>query len=151
MTPEVALSGYDVSRETIERLSHYVALIEKWNPAINLVAKSTLPSIWHRHIADSLQVASYLQPEQRKWVDLGSGGGLPGLVVAIVAMESCPELQLELVEVDQRKSAFLREVARQLNLPVMVANEKIETLAPQAADIVSARALAALATFNRAD
>ncbi len=144
MTPEVALSGYDVSRETIERLSHYVALIEKWNPAINLVAKSTLPSIWHRHIADSLQVASYLQPEQRKWVDLGSGGGLPGLVVAIVAMESCPELQLELVEVDQRKSVFLRQVIRELGLNAQVHTAKIETLSPQGADVLSARALAPL-------
>ncbi|WP_151718942.1 16S rRNA (guanine(527)-N(7))-methyltransferase RsmG [Gemmobacter serpentinus] len=134
----------NVSRETLDQLETYAGLIRKWNPVVNLVAKSTLDALWDRHILDSAQLLPLIQPDLRHWVDLGSGGGLPGIVVAILAREIAPQARVTLVEVDQRKSAFLREVSRQLNLPVKVATEKIETLAPQGADVISARALAAL-------
>lgn len=144
MNPDQLPDGMIVSRETLDRLSQYVEMIKKWNPAINLVSKSTLPSIWQRHIADSFQLASYIEPRQRIWADLGSGGGLPGLVVAIVAKEVHPDLEVKLVEVDQRKSVFLRTVARDLSLSVQVYSQKIESLSPIGADVISARALAPL-------
>lgn len=144
MTQDFLPEGFNVSRETMERLSHYVALMQKWNQAINLVSKSTIPQIWQRHIADSLQLTGYLQSDQSVWADLGSGGGLPGLVIAIVAKESHPNLRFHLVEIDQRKSVFLRQVAHDLNLNVHVHTSKIEETAPLQADVLSARALAPL-------
>lgn len=134
----------DVSRETMDLLEAYAGLIRKWNPVVNLVAKSTIDQLWDRHILDSLQLRPLIQPDLKHWLDLGSGGGLPGVVIAILAREIAPEARVTLVEVDQRKSAFLREVSRQLNLGFQVENRKIEQLAPQGADVISARALAAL-------
>lgn len=142
MGSEVVLS--DVSRETLDLLEAYVALIRKWNPTVNLVAKSTIDQIWDRHILDSAQLRPLIQADLTHWLDLGSGGGLPGVVVAILAREIAPEARVTLVEVDQRKSAFLREVSRQLDLNLQIATRKIEDLEPQRADVVSARALAAL-------
>ena len=147
MTGDQLPSGLDVSRETLERLSHYVALLQKWNQAINLVSKSTIPLIWERHIADSLQLSAYLRSDQQVWGDLGSGGGLPGLVIAIIAKELQPKLQVHLVEIDQRKSVFLRQVARDLDLKVQVHTQKIELATPLCADVLSARALAPLTTL----
>lgn len=147
MTSVHDFADMDVSRETLDRLSHYVGLIQKWNQAINLVSKSTIPQIWNRHIADSLQLASYLDETQSKWADLGSGGGLPGLVVAIVAKERYPNLHFDLVEIDQRKSVFLRQVAQDLDLRVKVHTTKIEDTSPLNASVISARALAPLSVL----
>ena len=147
MTPQDALSGFDVSRETTDKLKAYVALIEKWNPAINLISKASMDQIWQRHIADSLQVASLMTKDQQSWADLGAGGGLPGLVVAILASEKAPGLSVDLVEVDQRKSVFLRQVAAALDLKVQVHTRKIEDLSRLGAEVVSARALAPLSTL----
>lgn len=133
-----------VSRETEAALHRYVDLLVKWNKAINLVAKSTLTDIWTRHIEDSLQLTTELGTQPKLWVDLGSGGGLPGLVVAIVAQISSPETRFVLVESDLRKATFLREVSRQLSLRVTVLAERIESCPPQSADVLSARALAPL-------
>lgn len=142
-----AVTGFDVSRETLEKLQAYVAMIEKWNPAINLVARSTLGQIWQRHIADSLQVAEFLTQDQRLWCDIGSGGGLPGLVVAILAHDLTPGLRVDMVEVDQRKSVFLRQVVRELGLTCRVHTSKIEDLPPMSAEVLSARALAPLSSL----
>lgn len=128
-----------VSRETMERLEAYVALIRKWSPKINLISRGDLAHIWERHIEDSLQVAAFAQPDQL-WSDLGSGGGLPGIVVAITQ----PKTQIHLVESDQRKAAFLRTCARELDLTLTVHSQRIEVLPPLQADILSARALAPL-------
>lgn len=147
MTPQDAVSGFDVSRETLDKLKAYVALIEKWNPAINLISKASMDQIWQRHIADSLQVASLMAEDQHSWADLGAGGGLPGLVVAILAGERAPGLSVDLVEVDQRKSVFLRQVAATLDLKVKVHTRKIEDLSRLDAEVVSARALAPLTTL----
>lgn len=138
------VAGLDVSRETSEKLASYVALIQKWNKAINLISRSSEADIWQRHIADSAQLAQHLPSGPRLWLDLGSGAGLPGIVLAIIAAEVAPSLRFELVEVDQRKATFLRQVSRELGLNVTVLTERIEALTPRLADVVSARALASL-------
>lgn len=138
------VAGLDVSRETSEKLDSYVALIQKWNKAINLISRSSEADIWQRHIADSAQLAQHLPSGPGLWLDLGSGAGLPGIVLAIIAAEVAPSLRFELVEVDQRKATFLRQVSRELGLNVTVLTERIEALTPRLADVVSARALASL-------
>ena len=134
----------NVSRETMARLETYAALLRKWNPAINLVAKSTLPDLWQRHFEDSAQLLGLCPQGATTWCDLGSGGGFPGMVVAIMAREARPDLRVSLVESDQRKATFLRAVARDTGTEVVVHAVRTETLTPQGADIVSARALAPL-------
>ena len=135
----------DVSRETWARLERLVALLEKWQRTINLVAPSSLPDVWVRHVADSLQLLK-LAPGAKHWVDLGSGGGFPGLVVAAAFVE-VEGASVELIESDQRKCGFLREAAREMRAPVKVHNARIEAALEDWAapvDVVSARALAPL-------
>ena len=141
MTGNRGASYLNVSRETSERLEILETLMRKWNPAINLVSRNSLTDLWERHIADSIQVFRCVEARGH-WVDLGSGGGFPGLVVAILAATECPDLTVTLVESDQRKSAFLRRVIRDTGIPCQVRTERIEVLEPQQADILSARALA---------
>lgn len=138
---------WDVSRETLDRLQTYEALIRAWNPRINLVSASTLAALWTRHFGDSAQLFSLAPENARLWADLGSGGGFPGLVIAILAAEARPALSVTLVESDQRKAAFLATAARTLGLSVVVRAERIETLPPLGADVLSARALAPLDTL----
>lgn len=138
------LPELDVSRETLERLEAYLALLEKWNPAINLVAKSTIQYAWERHFIDSAQVYSFAPGQITHWADFGSGGGFPGLVCAVLASELSPRTKFTLVESDQRKATFLRTVARELDLDVSVISKRIEDIEPLEADLISARALAAL-------
>lgn len=140
---EFAAAGLNVSRETIGRLEVFAGLLAKWNTAINLVAKTTLAQVWFRHILDSAQAFQYGR-EAGKWADLGSGGGFPGLVVAILAAEKAPAMQITLVEADQRKSAFLRQVCQTLGLRADVLSERIESIPPLRSNVVSARALAPL-------
>ena len=128
----------NVSRETIEKLDHYVAEVLRWNPAINLVSKSSVAEIWQRHVLDSAQLFP-LADSQGKWADLGAGGGFPGIVVAIMGAA-----KMVLVESDQRKATFLRQMARQLSLHVDVCAKRIDAIEPLAAETVSARALASL-------
>ena len=131
----------DVSRETIEKLEAFEALLAKWTKTINLVAPNTVSSIWERHIIDSAQVYSISPKAWSNWVDLGSGGGLPALVVAILDGGQHP---LTLIESDQRKCLFLNTVRRELSLNVLVKPERIENANPKYSDILSARALAPL-------
>ena len=133
----------DVSRETRADLEHYADLISKWSPKINLVAKSTLKDVWARHIIDSIQVYR-AAPSFSAWADLGSGGGMPGLVAAIIAKHENPEARFVLVESDGRKATFCKTVIRELSLCAEVKVERIEEAAALGADIVSARALAPL-------
>ena len=100
----------DVSRETIERLKTYEALLRKWTQKINLVARSTLDDLWARHFVDSAQIYRLAPHPVGHWADLGSGGGFPGLVIAIMAMEHQSPARVTLVESDSRKCAFLRTV-----------------------------------------
>lgn len=137
----------DVSRETMDRLECFVGLLLKWNPAINLISRSTEQDVWGRHIQDSLQLLQIAPVKPRIWMDLGSGGGLPGIVVAAVLAETVPDCAVHLVEADSRKATFLREASRQLSISTVVHGERIEKLAPLTADVVSARALASLPTL----
>ncbi|UWQ07795.1 16S rRNA (guanine(527)-N(7))-methyltransferase RsmG [Aliiroseovarius crassostreae] len=135
---------FDVSRETLERLEIYASLLKKWNPAINLVAPSTINDLWERHFLDSAQVFSALPQDAKKWCDVGTGGGFPGLIVAMLAQEKAPELQVTCIESDLRKATFLRTVLRETGVEANVLSERIEQAEPQAADVFSARALASL-------
>lgn len=131
----------DVSRETLDRLEAYAALVRKWNPRINLVSKGSLPDLWERHIVDSVQTVRIPRCHGH-WVDIGSGGGFPGIVAAILGFHQ--KAQFTLVESDQRKSAFLRTVIRELSLNAKVETARIEEIAALEADILSARALSDL-------
>ncbi len=133
-----------VSRETMQRLQIYVDMLIKWQKAINLVAPGTLPDAWARHIVDSAQIFPLVDKTQGKWLDMGSGGGFPGLVCAILAAEAAPLIDFHFIESDLRKCAFLRDVARQTNLSIHVMSRRIEDAPPQNADIISARALSDL-------
>lgn len=134
----------DVSRETHERLSHFVDLVIKWNRSINLVAPSTIDAIWNRHIHDSAQLLDYRKFDHGQWVDFGSGGGLPALVLAILAKEKYPKLEFNLVESDQRKAVFLNQAIRETGLSAKVFPTRTELLHPFGSNVVSARAVAAL-------
>ena len=130
-----------VSRETAERLAIYADLLRAWNPKINLVSKASLADLDNRHMADSLQSYALAPHPVAHWVDLGSGGGFPGLVIAIRALEDGSPTRVTLVESDQRKAAFLRTVIRETGLAATVLCQRIEAVPPLQADILSARAL----------
>nr|WP_319947444.1 16S rRNA (guanine(527)-N(7))-methyltransferase RsmG [uncultured Shimia sp.] len=139
-----ALSSLNVSRETSDRLRLLVSLLEKWNPKINLVSKSTLSDVWKRHILDSAQIFRLHTHENHSWIDIGSGGGFPGLVIAILAAGDGGSREVTLIESDQRKCAFLRTVLRETGVSAKVLSERIEQAEPQNADVMTARALADL-------
>jgi 16S rRNA (guanine527-N7)-methyltransferase len=144
MTIDALARACDVSRETRARLETHRALLERWNPRINLVSKASLADAWSRHFADSAQLWPHAPAGIGRWLDLGSGAGFPGLVIAAIAAEQAPTLQLVLVEADQRKAAFLNEVIRATGVNATVLARRIEDIGPQAADVISARALAPL-------
>jgi 16S rRNA (guanine527-N7)-methyltransferase len=136
----------DVSRETWARLDVLVTQLLKWQKTINLVAPKTLDEVWTRHIADGLQILDVAPASAKVFVDLGSGGGFPGLVLA-AALAERPGAHVHLIESDQRKSAFLREAARAMQVPATVHNARIESALagwPHGGDVVTARALAPL-------
>ena len=137
--------GFGVSRETVDRLDAYAQALLTWSKRINLIAPTTHSDIWSRHIVDSLQVIQSA-PEvfPHSWCDIGSGGGLPGIVVSIIARETSPSSVTTLIESDKRKSAFLKIISDQLGLNTSVITERIEAAPPVGAEIVSARALAPL-------
>ena len=140
-----ALALTPVSRETEARLDRFVGLLMERQQRINLIAPSTEPIVWTRHIADSLQLVA-LAPAARIWVDLGSGGGFPGLVIACVLADR-PGSRMHLVESTEKKARFLDEAVRIIGVPAQVHAERISDFArhpPGAIDIVTARALAPL-------
>ena len=139
--------GQTVSRETMQRLDLLDSLVRKWNPVINLVSKESLSLLRTRHIEDSMQVFGVVNAHGKIWSDLGSGGGFPGLVIAILASELSETTSVNLVESDTRKATFLREAVRQLGVRATVINARIERLAPLESGIVSARALGSLKTL----
>ncbi|WP_311273137.1 MULTISPECIES: 16S rRNA (guanine(527)-N(7))-methyltransferase RsmG [unclassified Rhizobium] len=138
------INGQSVSRETQERLEHFVELFKKWNATTNLVAPSTLPELWSRHIADSAQIF-HLSSQSRTWVDLGSGGGFPGIITAILLAEQ-QDGWVHLVESNNKKAGFLRVALKETGARGSVHPVRIET-APSLVgpcDAVSTRALAEL-------
>ena len=141
-----ALALTPVSRETLERLERFVAVLLAWQQHTNLIAASTEPTLWTRHIADSLQLLR-LAPQARIWVDLGSGGGFPGLVIAC-ALADMPGAHVHLVESSTKKATFLREAARAAGAPADVHAVRVEDFVENltaSVDVVTARALAPLA------
>ena len=133
----------DVSRETIERLTEFVALLTKWQRVKNLVGPNALDEIWTRHVADSAELVA-VAPAARRWLDLGSGAGFPGMVVAILLAET-EGAGVDLVESNTGKCAFLREAVRALGVTARVHNARIEDFVAdwsEPVDAISARALA---------
>jgi 16S rRNA (guanine527-N7)-methyltransferase len=140
-----ALRLVPVSRETLERLDIYVALLAKWRRAVNLVSEAGFGQIWTRHVADSAQLPAFA-PDARNWVDMGSGAGFPGMVIAIQLADKIGAC-VHLIESDHRKCSFLREVARATGAAAEIHNTRIETGVSEIAvpvDAVTARALAPL-------
>lgn len=135
----------DVSRETIANLERMLQEVLRWNSAINLISPGTKDTAWTRHVLDSAQLIDFVVGRSGHWVDLGSGGGFPGLVLAVIAKETAPNLRFTLVESDQRKATFLQQTARTLAVDVSVVAERAERLGPLEADVISARALRVLA------
>jgi 16S rRNA (guanine527-N7)-methyltransferase len=154
-----ALAMFDVSRETIARLDRFVGLLLVWQRRTNLISPSTISSLWTRHVADSLQLLQLAEAfppyppapagkgrEGAVWLDLGSGGGFPGIVIAC-ALADVPGSRIHLIESNMKKAAFLREAVRETKVPGIVHAARIETLVPLLggeADYVTARALAPL-------
>jgi 16S rRNA (guanine527-N7)-methyltransferase len=138
------LAEFDVSRETATRLDRFVALLLVWQAKTNLIGASTISSLWRRHIGDSLQLLPLAPAHSRVWVDLGSGAGLPGLVIGC-ALADLEGVRVHLIESNAKKVAFLREAVRETAAPVTVHAARIEDteLAPPP-DVVTARALAPL-------
>lgn len=133
-----------VSRETLERLKELESLVLKWTTAVNLISKSSATEIWTRHILDSAQISVFCGPRGGKWVDLGSGGGFPALVLAVLAKDWTEAATFVLVESDSRKAAFLLQAIRTLDLPAKVIVQRIDMVDPLDANVLTARALAPL-------
>ncbi|ESX55728.1 16S rRNA methyltransferase [Mesorhizobium sp. LSHC422A00] len=133
-----------VSRETFERLVAFEQLFLKWNRSINLAAPSTLDDVWGRHILDSAQLAR-IAPQAKRWADLGSGGGFPGLVMAFLLVER-DGASIDLVESNRKKASFLQAVIGQFGLPARVVARRIDDSYALVSEpeIITARALAAL-------
>ena len=143
---EAGLAAYAVSRETSERLDVLVAELGRWQRIKNLVGPGTLPEVWTRHVADSLQLLA-VEPEARRWLDLGSGAGFPGLAIA-AALAGREGAEVHLVESNSRKCAFLRHAARLMRAPAHVHEARIEAVvagfAAKSIEAGTARALAPL-------
>ena len=138
------VKSLNVSRETLNYFYEYKTLLSKWNEKINLVSKHTLEDIWQRHFLDSGQIVKKVEASGKRWVDVGSGAGFPGLVVALLLRDRKIDCDLVLVEKNPKKGFFLNEVIRKLNLSVEVVNDNIDTLEPLNADILTARAFSQL-------
>lgn len=148
---QVLERDFSVSRETWDRLAVLVHELRRWQKVKNLVGPSTLNDVWSRHIADSLQLFS-MAPDARRWIDLGSGAGFPGIVLGILLAER-GEGHIDLVESNSRKCAFLRHAIRVTGARAAVHDERIEDVIPRLStegiEVVTARALAPLADLVR--
>ena len=133
-----------ISALATERLQIFVGLLAKWNAAINLVSPASLAEVWTRHVADSAQVLDLAPIRRARWLDMGSGAGFPGIVIALITADTPNPVEMTLVESDKRKAAFLSTVSRETGVPMIIQAARIEAVAPQNADTVSARALAPL-------
>ena len=143
-----ALKLTPISDDALARLDKYAVLLTQWQSRINLIAPSTLPQLWTRHIADSLQLLHHA-PDAKTWIDLGSGAGFPGIPIAC-ALAHTTGAQVHLVESNGKKAAFLREAVRITAAPAVVHAERIENFGESYAgktDVVTARALAPLSSL----
>jgi 16S rRNA (guanine527-N7)-methyltransferase len=144
LTAESFAKLTNVSRETLDRLCIYVDLLKSWNRRINLVGRNTIGDVWRRHILDSAQLYPLIPPQSHSLVDLGSGAGLPGLVLSILGVANC-----HLIDSDVRKAAFLREAIRLTNADATVHLARLDRAKAPPADVVTARALAPLSELIR--
>ncbi len=135
---------YGIDTAAAERIAVFAAHLEKWQKAINLVGSKTLPQLWERHILDSLQLVPLIPAEAKVIVDLGSGAGFPGMILALLKRWT-----VHLVESDSRKAIFLRDSARLCGVEATVHTARIEAVSGIAADVVTARALAPVADLLR--
>jgi len=153
--PDAFAKRFCVSRETLDRLRLYADLLKRWQRTINLVAPSTLNDIWHRHFSDSAQLFRLIPKASQRILDLGSGAGFPGLVLAMLIGDErlakeqhVSEARVALVESDTRKAAFLRDVALKTGIAVDIVSARIESMPTQAnvasVDVITSRALAPL-------
>lgn len=149
MNREGFSEAFDVPRETMERLDVYVGLLQKWSLAINLLGPTESDYIWERHISDCGQLLAHVPAHARSWLDLGSGAGLPGLVMAILCDRREDAITFDLLDADKRKGAFLREAGRQTMTKINVIAERSEDVAACAYDVISARAFAPLRRLFR--
>ena len=133
-----------VPRGTIGTLEEFLELLLHWNGRINLFSRKEAADLWTRHVLDSAQLLPLAPESARTWLDVGSGGGFPGIICAIIAKYQRRSISFTLVESDRRKAAFLREAAIRFELPVTVLSARIEEITLISQDIISARALATL-------
>lgn len=138
-------SEYNVSRETFIKLQEFAELLKEWNQKMNLVSRNSLEVLWERHILDSMQLVNYIPDTAKNILDIGSGAGFPGIVLAILLQEKMPQTKLTLVESITKKTIYLNDVCTKLELSnVVVKNARVETALLHKPDIVTARAVASL-------
>ncbi len=142
-----SLLQYHLNAPTWERLDAFVDMLRIWNAGVNLVATSTLEDVWSRHILDAAQLFSFRPKGNLRWLDVGSGAGLPGMVLAIVSEADICDHEFILVEANTRRAEFLKMATRQLGVNVDVVALRIEQCAPVGADIITARAVARIDTL----
>lgn len=138
------LDVISVSRETIADLRKYEDMAVRWSSKINLVSRLTIDQFFDRHVVDSAQIYPFIPENASNIIDIGSGGGLPAIVLSVISKHQNSDHTYTLIESDQRKSTFLRQVTRELDLPVKVLSQRIEDVEALGADVVTARALAPL-------
>lgn len=143
-TKEAFADRFNVSRETLSKFEQYHELLLMWGKKINLIGKTTIDDFWNRHILDSAQILEYIKPSDNSIIDLGSGAGFPGLVVAKLISETNTNALVTLVDSSVKRCAFLREAARVLDVKVNVENKKVEEIESSHYDILTARAFTAL-------
>ena len=135
---------YNVSCETIERFKTYHELLLEWQEKFNLVSNSSLQNVWKRHFEDSAQLFEYIPEDAKTLIDFGSGAGFPAMVLAIMACEKTPYLNITMVESIKKKTLYLNEVASRLGLGVIIENNRIENLSVKKYDVITSRAMASL-------
>lgn len=135
---------YNVSRETFDKLKHYQSMLIEWQSKFNLVSSSTLDDAWNRHFLDSVQLFQYIPNQAKVLYDFGSGAGFPGMVLAIMANEKMPDLQVSLIESTTKKTLYLNAVKSKTNTNVTILNDRIENLQIPKADVITSRAMASL-------
>jgi 16S rRNA (guanine527-N7)-methyltransferase len=142
--PEAFAAATSVSRETLDRLKRYVGLLADWNSKHNLVSRASMGHLWQRHFLDSAQLAGLTPSDAKSLVDLGSGAGFPGLVLAELLRDRRPAMRIVLIEATGKKCRFLKTVADALCLPVEIRCQRIEDTPPEPFDVITGRACAPL-------
>lgn len=138
------IDTYNVSRETFKLLKDYEASLVEWQKKFNLVSNSSLEDSWNRHFVDSAQLFQYIPEQAETLLDFGSGAGFPGMVLAVMAADRTPYLNVKLIESTGKKTLYLNEVKRITGVGVEIINERVEKLPPQKADVITSRAMASL-------